>query len=369
LKTLHQYLLRQVAVSTVMTAGVFTFVLLLVNILREVLPLLINHQAQFSLVAEAFALLIPYVWAFALPMGLLTATLLVFGRFSADQELTAARASGVSLLALIAPVLLAGLMLSILSAAINLEIAPRCRVEYNHLRNRMRLSLANLQLPEGRPIKDFPGYIFYLGKNRNQELQDIFVCELENETNVAKTIQAPRGRIEHDTARKQILLHLYDASIIYLRGDLAITAGEVTYRLDLSDARKSAGKPSLYDMTFEQLQGELAENERQTALPEKVRLGLTSKIRTQMSRELAFSFACFGFTLIGIPLGIRVQRRETNIGAAIGLGLVALYYALTLLAESLSTRPQFFPHLLIWVPNLLFQAVGGILLWRANRGR
>jgi len=368
LKTLHQYLFRQVAAAMLLTAGVFTFVLLLVNGLREILPLLINHQAGFGLVAEAFGLLIPFVWVFALPMGLLTATLLVFGRFSADQELTAARASGVSLLSLIGPILLGSLVLCGCSAAVNLEIAPRCRVAYNQIRSELRLALGNLQLPEGRPIKDFPGYNIYLGKIHDNDLKDILVCELENETDVAKTIQAPRGRLERDPAGQKIILRLYDATIIYLHGDLAISAGEVTYRLDLTDAKKSAGKPGLGDMTFAQLQKELAATQGQAGLPTKVKAVLAERVLVEMHREVAFSFACFGFTLVGIPLGIRVHRRETNIGAAIALGLVAVYYALIILAGSLATRPQFAPHLLMWLPNLIFQAAGGILLWRANRG-
>ncbi len=380
LKTLHNYLTRQVLASLVMTVAVFTLVLLLGNVLKEIMALLVNRQASVGIVAQAVGLLIPFVWVFALPMGMLTATLLIFGRFSADQELTAVRASGLSLLSLITPILLLSLALCALSALVNLEIAPRCRVAYNNLVFSLRAQLSGAQLPEGRVIKDFPGYVFYIGKNRRGNLQNVIVYDAARAT----TVRAARGKVEVDVANQLINLHLYDMRGLTLTGGQPLSSGDTLLPIPLN--REERGSPKISDMTFLQLSDELRDLERRMRVPEplrklsaeqlrarkreweKQRQDLTSPVRVQIHQQVAFSFACFGFTLIGIPLGIRMHRRETSVGIALALGLVAIYYSFVLLGKSLDTRPEFAPHLIVWLPNFIFEAVGAVLLWRANRG-
>jgi lipopolysaccharide export system permease protein len=378
LKTLHKYLVLQVLATLVLAVVVITFVLLLGNVLKDILPHLIAGQLGLGMVAEAIALLIPFVWVFALPMGMLTAAVLVFGRFSADHELTAARASGISLLSLITPVLLLSLLCCALSAWFSMYLGPRSRVEYVNLRNEVLLHLANAQLPEGRFINISTNYIFYTEKNDHGKLQNIILQDLQHNV----MTESPRGEIEFHATN--LVLNLYDLNTIYrmTNGDsVFISSREQTLPIDLNIAKKGSFQPSISDMTFWQLQDKL--HDLQQHLPQTVSTNQTAatlsdvrklpqnlieQVRVNMNRQIAFSFASFGFTLVGIPLAIRVHRRETNIGIVLALVLMLVYFSFVILAQNLSLHPEFFPHLIVWVPNFIFQAVGAFLLWRANRG-
>ena len=388
MKTLHTYLTRQVLASLLMTVAVFTFVLLLGNLLKEILAALVNRQASLRLVAQAMGLLIPFVWPFALPMGMLTATLLIFGRLSADQELTAVRASGVSLIALVSPILLLSLALCALSALVNMEVAPRCRVAYKNLLASANLGVANILIPEGRFLKDFDGYILYVGKNRGGNLEDVKIFSLKDQTNIDQLIRAPSGTVTLDRETREVVLTLRESKIIALSAnDVASPkAVDFTIRASLKPARKGSSEPRISDMTFNQLwehRRELEEGLKHSARLDgltreqlrekkkelrKIGEAATTPYRVQIHEQVSFSFACFGFTLVGIPLGIRVHRRETNIGIAIALMLVAVYYSFIMVGQALDTRPEYTPHLIVWLPNFIFQAVGAVLLWRANKG-
>ena len=358
---------------------VFTCLLLLGNVLKEILPFLIQGHARASLVAEAVVLLIPFVWVFALPMGLLTATLLVFGRFSADQELTAARASGISLISLIMPILLLSLFCCLLSGWFSMDLGPRSRVKYLGLKTELLADLANFQLPEGRFMNISSNYIFYAEKNTAGKLQNVVVISVDQNSYV----EAPFGNVEFNRTNEQITLNLFQARIVETptNGENNILSlGKFSVPVNINSVKNQKSKPRFSDMTFSELRDQL--RQLQQWMPEtvstnqsqaleqarKVPEDVVEQVRVIMQRQLALAFAPFGFALLGIPLGIRVQRRETNIGVAIALMLVMLYYGFVVLAGQLSGRPECYPHLIVWAPNLIFQATGALLLWRANRG-
>jgi lipopolysaccharide export LptBFGC system permease protein LptF len=385
MKTLHAYLTRQVLATLLMTVMVFTFVLLLGNVLNEIMVLLVNQDVTLWLVVQAVALLIPYVLVFALPMGMLTAALLVFGRFSADQELTAARAGGISLLALITPILLIALLLSGLCAWINLQIAPQARVAYKELIFRVGMERPTGLLREGQYVQDIPGgYTIFVKKIRGAELQEVKVYQSDAQRDAQSWYHAPSGTLSFDAEQQALLLTLFDAygaerqsGQFYFIPHL----GEVTMSIELGRRAQlpDSYKPKLSEMTFQQLQGKLRElnalfldgtggqPDAESAIQlARLEQDMIMPVKVQLHRQVAFSFACIGFTLIGVPLGVRAHRRETMIGVAVALALVFVYYGFVIVGQVLDTRPEWFPHLIVWIPNFIFQVVGGWLLWRAN---
>jgi len=263
-----------------------------------------------------------------------------------------------------------------LSAWFNMELGPRARVAFINLKRELLVDLADAQIPEGRLVRDFPGYLFYCEKNNNGDLQNVMIYRMQNETNVETLIKASHGRLNPDRAKNQLVVDLVDARTITAGARVAINSfPTVSLNLSWNATTNRPVKPKISDMTFGQLRQELFELDHlnltgavtnsELKVPKK---NLTEPVLVAMHREIAFSFACFGFTLVGIPLGIRVHRRETNVGIGIALILVLIYYGFVMLGESLSAHPELFPHLILWIPNFIFQAVGAVLLWRANRG-
>ena len=357
--TLRLYLLRQVLSTLLVTVAVFTFILLLGNVLHDVLDLLASPKTTVGVFFEALGLLIPFVLSFSLPIASLTATLLVFGRFSAEQELTAARAGGISLVALVSPVLVLSVGFALLCAVFNCQLGPASRIGFKRLRDSLVRSSSSVAITEGRYL-ELGDVTLYAHRVRGDNLQDVLVSVATNGI-CNFGIAAESGEVQRDAAGNPSMLLLKNFHGLILMDNVwQGTAGE-EYAVNIPVYRPSANDPpELNEMTWTQLAAE-----RKRRLAEG---GFeVTPVLVHMHRQVAFSFACIGFTLIGIPLGIRAHRRETNIGVAMALLLMLVYYSFFVLAMAFEARPQMHPQLLVWVPNFLFQGVGAWLLWRADR--
>jgi hypothetical protein len=207
--------------------------------------------------------------------------------------------------------------------------------------------------------------MIYFGRVRGNEVRNIYVYELgKGGTNVVNTITARSGTFFIDRKNRSVRLILRDAwsvttGVAATEGERQpVFFGEVPIEITLPE--RPAKEPSLNDLTFLKLWQKRREM--------KMEGMLTTPVDVQLHRQVSFSFACIAFTLIGIPLGIRAHRRETGVGILIALVLVAFYYSFLILGQSLDTKEQFKPYLIVWLPNLLFQVAGMALLRRVNRG-
>jgi lipopolysaccharide export system permease protein len=91
------------------------------------------------------------------------------------------------------------------------------------------------------------------------------------------------------------------------------------------------------------------------------------KLRIVVQDKFTTAFAVFSFALVAIPLGIKVSRKETSANLGLALGLALGYYFLTVAIGWLDRYPAMRPDLLMWMPNLIFVALGLWMFWRVDR--
>jgi lipopolysaccharide export system permease protein len=281
----------------------------------------------------------------------------------------------------------------------NLKVTPESRVAYKRLVINLGLQNPESLIAEDRFV-ELSDVILYVRKKNGDLLEDVCLYKLAKGEIVSRTT-ADKARVTWNIPANQVRFALMDgvteelewrdvpvqepgpalAATNFLSTNVLQVLTNVTPGRTFAHSRYQEWHPVNYgstesvvsltnidraersarisDMTFAQLRQELSKRYEQG-------VGVTP-VLVQMHRQIAFSFAGFAFTLVAIPLGIRAHRRETSIGMAMSLVLVAIYYCFLMLAQALQLRERLHPYLIVWIPNLLFQALGIFLLWRANK--
>ncbi len=424
MKTLRNYITTAFLSTLLLTVVVLTFVVSIGGLFK--LTDLVTKGVPPGPIFGVFLSGLPQALSFAIPVSAITATLLVFGRLSADSEITAMRACGIGLWRITSWMMPVALVLMLACVYINSEMVP-----HSHFARRAAVTQLGVINPvelidEGRTIRDFDGLSLYVERKKGDTLLNVRIFD-QREEGRTREIKAERGEVSMPADSGDLLLSLEQVTVDPFSFDRPGKADAARWLVRIADARRTAYyRRRDKDMTLvelytgaQALRATAASNRSvriagtqaavlrecapgdfdgwctncvAVASPGKalasgeVHVGRLSahrfarghgiwegmeeqrsqamRMMVEFHKRLALASSAFAFVFLGVPLGIRSHRKESSLGIGLGLLVVYLFYMFIMLAGQLASRPEFRPDLLNWVPVMLALVLGAWMIRR-----
>jgi len=369
-KIISRYILRSVLTATLYAVAVLSVVLVLGNIFKEALDLLINRNVPAGYLLFFMGCVLPFSLTFTVPWGFLTAILLVLGRMSADHETVALRSCGISLFAATLPVVAAGVLLSIFCLWLNASVNPRAELAMRQSLADMAKSNPDSLFVAGEVIDEFEGKKIYIRSKSEDWLIGVTLFEEDPNGAPVRITHATHGRVGVGADRNALTLTLWNAKFELRNEDTPNELSKIRYGTFVRQLTS--------EIPLDGLAGGLLSRPLRTYrlgelfdffsrdLPAGTRPTRT-EVLTEISKRFSLGFASLAFAVVAIPLGIVAQRRETSAGFGFSMAVAFSYFLFVELANHLRDNPSAYPYLILWIPNVLFLAIGGWLLLRIDR--
>ena len=208
MRTLSRYVLREHLGPLVFAMSALTSLLLL-NYIAKQLPQLVGKGLPWEVMVEFVVLSLPFTIAMTLPMAVLVATLHAFSRLAADSEITAFKASGLSLPRVMLPVVVAGLMLSLLMIWFNDQVMPAANYALTTLSNDIARKKPTFALRPQVINQVSPGLFLRAGhlEGGSSEMRDVTIYDFSDQAH-RRTIRADSGHIELSPDGRDLIMTL-----------------------------------------------------------------------------------------------------------------------------------------------------------------
>lgn len=366
MKLLNCYVTKNFLATFLMAIGVLTFGMAGAQLIK-----IFNFLAQGIPASVAFEVLlysIPHALCFTVPWASLVAILLVFGRLSADNEITAMRACGVSILQIISPLIVTTILFTAVCLELQFESGPRAMERARNLGEKVAVNHPLALFTPGIPVsmEQFirGASLYFSSRDNDNNIYNVQVYRL-NADGIQEDATASRGRIELDHEKKKMQIVLFDAMVETRSGgkDTRPLHGYMEeFRVDWD-----------YGQQFNE--GRLAMREKYLTTRELLARTViqkregqdTTSLEVELSQRVCLALAPIAFLLLGMPMAIRTGRRETSVGLFLSVLLAGVYFANVLLADALRKNGEFHPQYLIWIVPFLYQAFGLYYLIRIAR--
>ncbi|MDD5698920.1 MAG: LptF/LptG family permease [Victivallaceae bacterium] len=362
MKTLNIYILKSFLVTFGMAIGLLTFFMMGANVAKD-LNKFVTQGLPLSSVFEFAVCLIPIALTFTIPWGVLVAVMLVFGRLSADSEITAMRACGISVLQIVSPIMIVSFLMMILCLYLQVQIGPPLLGAARQVAAKTAINHPSAMFEPGVRIKYKDSIIYIDDKEENNILKDVQIFTIgeqgKEKGEVVRDITAKQGKLLVNKKLKMLTIALFDCNIVDKKSNPPVRAfnRKVEFVIDYGKEMNSLdiGKRDKY-MTLKELFGYIRIEKklnRNTCDPE-----------VELNQRIAFALAPIAFMLLGLPLAIRTSRRETSIGLFLSVVLAGAFFLSIILCESLTAFPKLYPQYLLWLPNLAYQLGGAYMIYK-----
>ncbi len=258
-----------------------------------------------------------------------------------------------------------------LGCFINNEIVPRGHEVRRNLKTKVSVGTGLDLLEPGRIIDDFPKMKLYFGSKEGNWLHDIVV--IDNSQDIDRMITASKALVTSEG--RDIHLDLYQMTVDPVDADHPTMAQANRFRYVVKDAlEKSVYAKKEKDLRFNEMRKRIQSQEQKVhaaagssrikGTERYLRRQSLSVLKTEFSKRFVFAMASLCSVLVGVPLGIKAQRKESSIGMAISFGVSLGYYLLVMLMLSFEKKFVIHPEFLLWLPVVLCLVLAGRLVSR-----
>ncbi len=359
-----RYIAKQIIVGTVYAVVILSLVLVMGNLFQKARPLLVEQHAPPGLVLRFVINVLPYSLMFTIPWGFLSAVLLVFGRMSSDNEITAFRVAGTSLARLALPVFVIGGLLSALCLWINVNVVPLAKASITDMIYEQVKRDPRSLLDPGIVQSKFKNQKVFVEERDGDSLKGFHLYQVSDGEDggpirTEAYVHAGSVSLIVDEEREQLRLKLIDTFIETKDEDgtseLAFAGEAEPWLFDFSSERNRRVRSSA--MTNAEINRYLRNN---PDLDQEKRVSF----RAEITKRYSFSLACLSFACVAVPLGMKSRRKDTSGGLIVSLLIGAAYFLFTVVADEFETDAG--ATFALWAPNV-FCVLLGLFLFRRAR--
>jgi LPS export ABC transporter permease LptF/LPS export ABC transporter permease LptG len=362
MRLLDRYIGREVASHALLGLAVFTFVFFVPQLVR-LMDLVVRHAGGLRNVVLLFLCVVPPVLIFAIPMAVLVGVLIGLGRLSADSEIVAVHACGISLRRLLLPVGYVAALSSVATLAITFWLSPLAVRTLHRLEDQIVSSQAPFAVQPRIFDERFPGWVLYVQDVTAAATRwhDVFLASSDN-SRVSNITTAKDASVLSGPEKNEIEIRLGAGSTHEFdprqpnRYNIT-TFGETDIPIDLSSSPASSANPTVTD------------SEKFLPALLKVRGPAWRDAHLEIQRRIAFPAACLVFALLGVPVGVRPRRGGRAAGMILTLVLIGGYYFIFVTGDHFARQGAIPPWLGIWAANIVAALIGFAFLRRIEQIR